>query len=137
MMRSSCVLKQDTRDQDLKYPREYSAIVNKLNCFTPWNVPDVGRSPDEWLRHEEVLTVTRLRRSIESEAREKHGIRRAYRSLSNTRLHSERVGIYTAITSQHFGNKRRPVFVVDWSDRQTSAIAIFNYAPRCRWNGVR
>jgi len=45
--------------------------------------------------HGEVLTVTHLGRSITSEAKEKHCIKRADRLLSNRRLQGERVGIYS------------------------------------------
>jgi hypothetical protein len=41
----------------------------------------------------EVLTVTHLGRSIASEAKEKHCIKRADRLLSNRRLPGERAGI--------------------------------------------
>lgn len=49
--------------------------------------------------HGEVLTVTHLGRSITSEAKEKHCIKRADRLLSNRRLQGERVGIYAALTA--------------------------------------
>lgn len=45
--------------------------------------------------HGEVLTVRHLGRSIASEAKEKHCIKRADRLLSNRRLPGERAGIYT------------------------------------------
>ncbi len=70
--------------------------------------------------HGEVLTVTQLGRSIKSEAKEKHCIKRADRLLSNRRLQGERVGIYTELTRQLIGNKQRPVMIVDWSDMDES-----------------
>ncbi len=70
--------------------------------------------------HGEVLTVTHLGRSIKSEAKEKHCIKRADRLLSNRRLQGERVGIYTELTRQLIGNKQRPVITVDWSDMDES-----------------
>ena len=48
--------------------------------------------------HGEVLTVTHLGRSITSEAKKKHCIKRADRLLSNRRLQGERVGIYSAVS---------------------------------------
>ena len=60
--------------------------------------------------------MTQLGRSIKSEAKEKHCIKRADRLLSNRRLQGERVGIYTELTRQLIGNKQRPVMIVDWSD---------------------
>jgi Transposase DDE domain len=70
--------------------------------------------------HGEVLTVTHLGRSIKSEAKEKHCIKRADRLLSNRRLQGERAGIYTQLTKQLIGSKQRPVIIVDWSDMDES-----------------
>jgi hypothetical protein len=64
----------------------------------------------------EVLTVTHLGRSITSEAKEKHCIKRADRLLSNRRLHHERRTSYASLTQWFIGNKQRPVIIVDWSD---------------------
>ena len=64
----------------------------------------------------EVLTVTHLGRSMTSEAKGKHCIKRADRLLSNRRLQGERVSVYWALTEQLIGNKQRPVIIVDWSD---------------------
>jgi hypothetical protein len=64
----------------------------------------------------EVLTVTHLGRSIKSEAKEKHCIKRADRLLSNRQLQSECVGLYTRLTQRLIGNKQRPAIIVDWSD---------------------
>jgi hypothetical protein len=63
-----------------------------------------------------VLTVTHLGRSITSEAKEKHCIKRADRLLSNRRLHREWQDIYSSLTRLLIGNKHRPVISVDWSD---------------------
>lgn len=68
----------------------------------------------------EVLTVTALGRSIKSEAKEKHCIKRADRLLSNRRLHGERQDLYAALSALLLGNKQRPVIVVDWSDMDES-----------------
>ena len=66
--------------------------------------------------HGEVLTVTHLGRSITSEAKEKHCIKRADRLLSNHHLQAERLGLYAALTQSLIGTKQRPVVIVDWSD---------------------
>ncbi|HZC00354.1 MAG TPA: IS4 family transposase [Gammaproteobacteria bacterium] len=66
--------------------------------------------------HGEVLTVTPLGRSIRSEAKEKHCIKRADRLLSNHRLQGERLGIYSSLTPQLIGHKQRPVIILEWSD---------------------
>jgi hypothetical protein len=70
--------------------------------------------------HGEVLTVTHLGRSIISDAKEKHGIKRADRLLSNRRLHLERRGIYASLTPLIIGTKPRPVIMVEWSDMDES-----------------
>lgn len=64
----------------------------------------------------EVLTVTHLGRSITSEAKEKHCIKRADRLLSNRRLQRERTEIYSSLTQWLLGTKQRPAIIVDWSD---------------------
>lgn len=66
--------------------------------------------------HGEVLTVTHLGRSITSEAKEKHCIKRADRLLSNRRLQRERRDIYGSLTQLVIGNKQGPVIIIDWSD---------------------
>lgn len=66
--------------------------------------------------HGAVLTVTHLGRSISSDAKEKHCIKRADRLLSNRRLQRERLEVYSALTRQLIGSKQRPVLLVDWSD---------------------
>lgn len=62
------------------------------------------------------LTVTGLGRSMESEAKEKHCIKRADRLLSNGNLHAERRGIYGALCRWLVSAQRHPVILVDGSD---------------------
>ncbi len=62
------------------------------------------------------LTVTSVGRSIRSDAKEKHCIKRADRLLSNHHLHAERRSIYTRVSQALFGNLGRAVILVD-SDR--------------------
>ena len=62
------------------------------------------------------LSVTGLGRSISSDTKEKHCIKRADRLLSNTHLSSEREDIYHAMTHLMVGNIQRPLILVDWSD---------------------
>jgi Transposase DDE domain len=66
--------------------------------------------------HGEVLTVTHLGRSITSQAKEKHCIKRADRLLSNRHLQAECLDLYAALTQSLIGMKQRPVIIVDWSD---------------------
>ena len=66
--------------------------------------------------HGEVLTVTHLGRSITSDAKEKHCIKRADRLLSNRRLQGERTEIYSSLTRLLVGTKQRPVIIADCSD---------------------
>lgn len=62
------------------------------------------------------LSVTGLGRSITSDAKEKHCIKRADRLLSNSHLSSEREDIYHAMTTLMIGTIQRPLILVDWSD---------------------
>lgn len=62
------------------------------------------------------LTVTDLGRSILSEAKEKHSIKRCDRMLSNKHLHAGRVGIYSIMCAFLIGARLRPVLLIDWSD---------------------
>lgn len=62
------------------------------------------------------LTVTDLGRSIQSQAKQKHCIKRADRLLSNTHLHTERGDVYTHIALLLIGSQTRPLIIVDWSD---------------------
>jgi hypothetical protein len=75
--------------------------------------------------HGEVLTVTHLGRSIKSEAKEKHCIKRADRLLSNRRLQGERAGIYTQLTKQLIGSKQRPLIIVPTFRRPLVEVAYF------------
>jgi hypothetical protein len=62
------------------------------------------------------LTVTGLGRSMESEAKEKHCIKRADRLLSNANLHGERCALYGGMARWLVADQVRPVILVDWSD---------------------
>ena len=62
------------------------------------------------------LTVTGLGRAINSQAKEKHCIKRADRLLSNAHLHREQRDIYHAMSQVIVNGQRRPVILVDWSD---------------------
>lgn len=66
--------------------------------------------------HGRRLTVTSLGRSLRGGAKEKHNIKRADRLLSNKHLHSERLGIYEAVSRELLGAMRQPVILIDWSD---------------------
>ena len=50
------------------------------------------------------LTVTDLGRSIDSLAKQKHGIKRADRWLSNTHCHSERKALYAELVQRFIGS---------------------------------
>jgi hypothetical protein len=66
------------------------------------------------------LSVTDIGRSIRSEAKEKHCIKRADRLLSNAHLYREREEIYHTMTRLILGTIQRPVILVDWSDLDPS-----------------
>jgi len=68
----------------------------------------------------EVLSVTGIGRSIDSNAKEKNCIKRADRLLSNPHLHLDHSNIYHAVMQLTVGNIQRPVILVDWSDLDPS-----------------
>lgn len=61
-------------------------------------------------------TVTSMGRGIDSQAHEKHSIKRADRLCSNTNLSIESYAIYASICKQFGRISSRPVILVDWSD---------------------
>lgn len=62
------------------------------------------------------LSVTGLGRAIDSEAMEKHSIKRADRLVGNTHLYHEIQGLYQATTHLIIGFVKRPIILIDWSD---------------------
>jgi len=62
------------------------------------------------------LSVTAMGRGMSGPAYEKHRIKRADQLLSNAHLHSERVGIYTALARRVLTGTPRPIISVDWSN---------------------
>jgi len=61
-------------------------------------------------------TVTGLGRAIESDAKEKHCIKRADRLLSNSNLYAEHRTVYRTMTQVAIGAIRHPIILIDWSD---------------------
>jgi len=66
--------------------------------------------------NEKRSSVTGLGRAIESEASEKHCIKRADRLLSNSNLYGEHRKVYHTMTQIVIGAIRRPLILIDWSD---------------------
>lgn len=62
------------------------------------------------------LSVTGLGRAINSEAREKHCIKRADRLIGNSHLHQEHHDVYLSFSRLILGTVQRPVILIDWSD---------------------
>lgn len=62
------------------------------------------------------LSVTGLGRAIDSDAREKHCIKRADRLVGNSHLQRESMDVYLCFARLVIGAARRPVLLVDWSD---------------------
>lgn len=62
------------------------------------------------------LTVTGLGRSIPSDAREKHKIKRADRLLSNKNLQLESLNVYASLSKEIIGAAKQPLILIDWSD---------------------
>lgn len=61
------------------------------------------------------LRLTQLGRAIDSQGKERAGIRRVDRLLANKFYQTKPIKIYSAITSQVVGNQGRPIILVDWS----------------------
>lgn len=62
------------------------------------------------------LSVTGLGRALDSDAREKHCIKRADRLIGNEYLYSEFRDVYYAFSQIIIGTSQRPVILIDWSD---------------------
>jgi hypothetical protein len=62
------------------------------------------------------LSVTGLGRAIDSDAKEKHCIKRADRLIGNAHLYREFRKVYTSFARLIVSFAQRPVIVVDWSD---------------------
>jgi len=62
------------------------------------------------------LSVTGLGRAIESDAKEKHCIKRADRIIGNEHLYGEYQEVYHSFARMIIGSVGRPVILVDWSD---------------------
>jgi hypothetical protein len=62
------------------------------------------------------LSVTGLGRAIDSDAREKHCIKRADRLIGNAHLYGEFRDVYSAFTAMIISAAERPVILIDWSD---------------------
>lgn len=61
------------------------------------------------------LRLTQLGRAIDTQGKERAGIRRVDRLLANKFYQTKPIKIYRAITSQVVGNQGRPIILVDWS----------------------
>lgn len=68
------------------------------------------------LIHGKKLSVTGLGRALQSDAYEKHNIKRADRLIGNPNLNQERGLIYRALAHQVIGQHKQPVILIDWSD---------------------
>jgi hypothetical protein len=68
------------------------------------------------LLHGNAATVTGIGRGINSQAKEKHNIKRADRLCSNPQLQHEQKGIYHALCDYWMASLSQPVILVDWSD---------------------
>lgn len=60
-------------------------------------------------------SLTGLGRTLNSEAKVKHNIKRIDRLLGNTHLHRERKDIYKALVHRLVGQQSMPIILVDWS----------------------
>lgn len=62
------------------------------------------------------LSVTGLGRGIDSDAREKHCIKRADRLIGNAHLFAEHRDVYLCFARIVIATTQRPVILIDWSD---------------------
>jgi hypothetical protein len=62
------------------------------------------------------LSITSLGRNLDSDAREKHKIKRVDRLCNNGHLHREIESIYTRMAYLLVNNFKRPIIHIDWSD---------------------
>jgi hypothetical protein len=61
------------------------------------------------------LRLTQLGRHLETSGKERSGIRRIDRLLSNPYYQEKSIDFYKAITQQVAGNQGRPIILVDWT----------------------
>lgn len=61
------------------------------------------------------LRLTQLGRALDTPGKERAGIRRVDRLLSNVYYQNNSIDIYKAITQRVVGNQGRPVILVDWT----------------------
>lgn len=69
------------------------------------------------------LRLTQLGRSLDTTGKERSGIRRVDRLLSNRYYQKNAIDIYKAITQTVLGNQGRPIILVDWTGLPNSQIA--------------
>lgn len=72
------------------------------------------------------LRLTQLGRSLDTSGKERSGIRRMDRLLSNIYYQKKSIDIYKAITQQVVGNQGRPIILVDWTGLPNSQFTTKN-----------
>lgn len=68
------------------------------------------------------LRLTQLGRHLETSGKERAGIRRIDRLLSNFYYQEQSINIYKAITQLVAGNQGRPIILVDWTSLPNSQL---------------
>jgi len=98
-------------------------VTTILNDFITKEIPSMHKIRKQALLacvhsvvKENKLTVTAMGRGIDSNAKEKHTIKRSDRLCSNINLYREKNHIYTAICKHWIPATARPVILIDWSD---------------------
>lgn len=96
-----------------------TTILNKILPLVSPNMHKTRRNAVaacvQSLAQGNLSTVTNIGRGIQSEAFEKHRIKRSDRVLSNPHFQQESLSLY-AHMCRLFANKGRPIISVDWSD---------------------
>lgn len=61
------------------------------------------------------LSIAGMGRSLKTEAKTKHNIKRVDRLVGNDKLQDERIKLYGAVAKLVIGNTIEPLFIIDWS----------------------
>ena len=98
-------------------------VISILNDFLTKEIPSMHKIRKQALLacvhsvvRDNELTVTAMGRGIDSNAREKHAIKRSDRLCSNINLYREKNHIYAAMCKHWIPATARPVILIDWSD---------------------
>jgi hypothetical protein len=72
------------------------------------------------------LSLTALGRSLASEAKPKHSIKRVDRLLGNAAVHASLDPIYTAVTRKLVGSASNPAVLIDWTGGESEELVVLS-----------